>query len=151
MSSVIERISSALSSLGKRRDRDGNSAADGTPPPSAGGSASRPPKRFRPWEQADLHRRLDSYSPLTWFAKPASVGPVPCALRGWVNEACDTLTCEHCGAKLVWPPNVPYDQRQAGGCAAPARACSCACSCSHTLRGAVSVTQRCRQHPHTVT
>ncbi|KAG2495858.1 hypothetical protein HYH03_006096 [Edaphochlamys debaryana] len=121
MASVYERISAALSSLGKRRERDGDGAATGaggggsgaTPPPGGPASAKRAPKRFRPWAQEDLHNRLDTYKPLTWFAKPATVGPVPCALRGWVNDGCDTLTCEHCGAKLVYPPQVPYDQRQA--------------------------------------
>ncbi|PNH11995.1 hypothetical protein TSOC_001127 [Tetrabaena socialis] len=113
MASVYERISSALSSLGKRRERDGGSqeGAGGRTPSAS--PAARAPKRFRPWEQSDLHRRLESYKPLTWFAKPASVGPIPCSLRGWVNEACDTLGCEYCGARLIYPPQVPYDQRQA--------------------------------------
>ncbi|GLC35187.1 hypothetical protein PLESTB_000563900 [Pleodorina starrii] len=105
MASVYERITNALSSLGKRRERD-NGGQDGS-------SSSRQPKRFRPWEQSDLHQRLGTFKPLTWFAKPDSVGPVPCAMRGWINDANDSLRCEHCQAKLVYPPNVPYDQRQA--------------------------------------
>ncbi len=119
MSSVYERITSALSSLGKRRERDssahdGASAAGGGPTSPSGGSATaRTPKRFRPWEQADLHKRLETYKPLTWFGKPTSVGPVPCALKGWVNNGSDSLTCEYCGSKLVYPPHVAYDQRQA--------------------------------------
>ncbi|KAG2454003.1 hypothetical protein HYH02_001046 [Chlamydomonas schloesseri] len=121
MSSVYERITSALSSLGKRRERDsgahdgsGASAAGGGPTSPSGGSATaRTPKRFRPWEQADLHKRLETYKPLTWFGKPASVGPVPCALKGWVNDGSDSLTCEYCGSKLMYPPHVSYNQRQA--------------------------------------
>lgn len=110
MASVFERITSALSSLGKRRNRE--RAAD----EDAGGlpaSSSRTAKRFRPWDQADVHRRLETYKPITWFAKPESVGPIPCALRGWVNQACDTLCCEYCNTTLVYPPRVPFDQRQA--------------------------------------
>ncbi|KAG2432442.1 hypothetical protein HXX76_008788 [Chlamydomonas incerta] len=123
MSSVYERITSALSSLGKRaRDSSaaegdgagaGSAAGGGPTSPGGGGAAARTPKRFRPWEQADLHKRLETYKPLTWFGKPASVGAVPCALKGWVNDGSDSLTCEYCGSKLRYPPHVAYDQRQA--------------------------------------
>ncbi|GFR45274.1 hypothetical protein Agub_g6380, partial [Astrephomene gubernaculifera] len=107
MASVYERITSALSALGKRRERD-SSAHDNNEATGSHGA-----KRFRPWEQSDLHRRLETYKPLTWFAKPESVGAVPCALRGWKNDGCDSLCCEYCDAKLIYPSQVPYDQRQA--------------------------------------
>jgi hypothetical protein len=118
MASVYERITSALSSLGKRRERSNGAQDGGQSSPSGSGRA---PKRFRPWEQADLHRRLETFKPLTWFAKPDPVGPVPCALRGWVNDSNDSLCCEHCNAKLVYPPNVSYEQRQAAAGAVGSR------------------------------
>ncbi|GIL89590.1 hypothetical protein Vretimale_1847 [Volvox reticuliferus] len=111
MASVYERITNALSSLGKRRERDnedGGRDSRATP-----GEKGRTPKRYRPWEQSDLHRRLETFRPLTWFGKPESVGPVPCALRGWINDAKDSLSCEHCSAKLIYPPNISYEQQQA--------------------------------------
>ncbi|EFJ44091.1 hypothetical protein VOLCADRAFT_95721 [Volvox carteri f. nagariensis] len=113
MASVYERITNALSSLGKRRERDNGAENGGRSFYTTGDGHGRAPKRFRPWEQSDLHRRLETYKPLTWFSKPDTVGPVPCALRGWINDAVDSLCCEHCNAKLVYPPNVSYDQRQA--------------------------------------
>lgn len=50
--------------------------------------------KARPWERADLWRRLRSFRPATWFCKPAAAGPVECARRGWVNAGQDLLSCE---------------------------------------------------------
>ncbi|GIL42338.1 hypothetical protein Vafri_348 [Volvox africanus] len=111
MASVYERITSALSSLGKRRERDNEDG--GRDNRFTPGEKGRTPKRYRPWEQSDLHRRLETFKPLTWFGKPETVGPVPCALRGWINYAKDSLSCEHCNAKLIYPPNISYEQQQA--------------------------------------
>ncbi|GLI70593.1 hypothetical protein VaNZ11_015523 [Volvox africanus] len=111
MASVYERITNALSSLGKRRERDNEDGGrDNRLTP---GEKGRTPKRYRPWEQSDLHRRLETFKPLTWFGKPETVGPVPCALRGWINNSKDSLSCEHCNAKLIYPPNISYQQQQA--------------------------------------
>ncbi|MEW5304402.1 MAG: hypothetical protein WDW36_007013 [Sanguina aurantia] len=81
---------------------------------AAGTSASKPPAppRYQPWDQPSLHRRLDTYRPLTWFSKPASVGPVVCASRGWKNESRDTLCCEFCGSHLSYPRAVPHSMTQ---------------------------------------
>ncbi|KXZ42113.1 hypothetical protein GPECTOR_202g375 [Gonium pectorale] len=106
MASVFDRITSALSSLGKRRDRESGASDVGASP------GGRSAKRFRPWEQSDLHKRLETYKDLTWWRKPASVGPVPCALRGWTNTGIDTLRCEYCNATLIYPPNVAFNQRE---------------------------------------
>eukprot|EP00798_Chlamydomonas_sp_ICE-L_P007607 gene7607-761_t len=111
-SSVFVRISSALSTLGKRKqpdEPDGNSpGASHAPSPK-----HRAPITFRPWDQRDLHRRLLTFRPLTWFAKPDSVGPIACAARGWSNTARDTLECEFCSATLIYPPSsIPYEHRR---------------------------------------
>ncbi len=38
--------------------------------------------------------------------------PLPTALTGrWVNEARDTLSCEVCGARLLFPQNTPHEVR----------------------------------------
>jgi hypothetical protein len=39
--------------------------------------------------------------PGTWFAKPAEVGPVPCARRGWRNVEADTLECSFCKSRVI--------------------------------------------------
>lgn len=97
--SVYDRLTAALTALGggKRREPDAN--ADGSSPPSQG-----PPKRasFQPWDQHAMHRRLETFRPLTWFAKPAVVGPIACASRGWINQGRDVLCCEFCRQKLVY-------------------------------------------------
>lgn len=48
----------------------------------------------RPWDRGDLFRRLATFKSGTWFCKPAAIGPVECARRGWTNTGPDMLTCE---------------------------------------------------------
>lgn len=48
----------------------------------------------RPWDRGDLFRRLATFKSSTWFCKPAAIGPVECARRGWTNTGPDMLTCE---------------------------------------------------------
>jgi hypothetical protein len=71
MTSAMERISTALASLGKRRvglvgggshggiDDDASAASGGGGSASAPGSGNAKRRRlvFRPWDQADFHRR----------------------------------------------------------------------------------------------
>ncbi|KAF8369778.1 hypothetical protein HHK36_032199 [Tetracentron sinense] len=68
---------------------------------SAGGSAfgsSQP--SCRPWERGDLLRRLATFKPLNWFAKPKVASSLACARRGWVNVDVNKIVCESCGANL---------------------------------------------------
>ena len=107
MSGVIERISSALSSLGKRKPENSDPALQ----PPAKQQQKQQAVQFRPWEQQDFVRRLETYRPLTWFAKPGSVDPLACASKGWINESRDSLCCEFCHNKLIWPQKVAFETR----------------------------------------
>ena len=55
----------------------------------------------RPGDRRDFLRRLASFRPGTWFAKPPAMGPVPCARRGWRNVEADVLECESCKARII--------------------------------------------------
>ncbi|KAL6746645.1 C3HC zinc finger-like-domain-containing protein [Haematococcus lacustris] len=112
MASALDRISAALGLLGKRKEPDVNNA-------ELSRAEQGPSKRivFRPWDQKDMHRRLETFKPLTWFAKPEVVGPVACASRGWLNESRDQLCCEFCSVRLRYPQHPPasttaHDARQ---------------------------------------
>lgn len=94
MSNVFTRIQAALCTLGKPTDQAGT--------PSRG-------QDFKPWDQRRLVARLQTYRPLTWFAKPKDVGPVACASKGWINKGKDLLECEFCHAKLVFPDKAPKE------------------------------------------
>ncbi|CAK7350171.1 unnamed protein product [Dovyalis caffra] len=70
---------------------------------SAGGSAlgsSRP--SCRPWERGDLLRRLATFNPPNWFAKPKVASSLACAQRGWINIDIDQIACETCGAHMTF-------------------------------------------------
>ena len=60
----------------------------------------------------DFLRRLASFRPGTWFAKPPAMGPVPCARRGWRNVEADVLECESCKARIILrvPPSATNDE-----------------------------------------
>ncbi|KAG8077237.1 hypothetical protein GUJ93_ZPchr0007g4311 [Zizania palustris] len=72
------------------------------PPQMAAMSAISPPPPCRPWDRADLMRRLATFKAMTWFAKPKVISPVNCARRGWTNIEPDVITCEACGARLLF-------------------------------------------------
>ncbi|KAJ3670839.1 hypothetical protein LUZ60_008265 [Juncus effusus] len=61
-----------------------------------------PPPPCRPWDRADLMRRLMTFKAMTWFAKPKVISPVNCARRGWINIEVDVISCEACGARLLF-------------------------------------------------
>lgn len=65
-------------------------------------SAISPPPPCRPWDRADLMRRLATFKAMTWFAKPKVISPVNCARRGWINIEPDVITCEACEARLLF-------------------------------------------------
>ena len=66
----------------------------------------------RPGDRRDFLRRLASFRPGTWFAKPPAMGPVPCARRGWRNVEADVLECESCKARIILrvPPSATNDE-----------------------------------------
>ncbi|XP_052779800.1 zinc finger C3HC-type protein 1-like [Mya arenaria] len=43
-------------------------------------------------------KRVETYSALTWFAKPPDVSPLVCASYGWENTDTDMLRCVNCRA-----------------------------------------------------
>lgn len=70
---------------------------------SAPSSLTDATRGVRPWDRRDLYRRLQTFRASTWFSKPAKIGPVECARRGWENTDVDELTCERCKARLSCP------------------------------------------------
>ena len=62
----------------------------------------------RPHDRRDYIRRVSSFRPANWFAKPDGMRPDQCAKRGWVCIEPDTLQCESCAARLIFkvPSNV---------------------------------------------
>ncbi|KAK1665518.1 hypothetical protein QYE76_053677 [Lolium multiflorum] len=82
------------------------------PPQMAAMSAMSPPPPCRPWDRRDLVRRLASFKAMTWFAKPKAVSPVNCARRGWTNIEPDIITCEACGARLLFSSPSSWTPQQ---------------------------------------
>ncbi|RLN23717.1 uncharacterized protein C2845_PM07G15080 [Panicum miliaceum] len=82
------------------------------PPQVAAMSAISPPPPCRPWDRADLMRRLGSFKAMTWFAKPKVISPVNCARRGWTNIEPDVITCEACGARLLFSTPSSWTTQQ---------------------------------------
>ncbi|XAR63877.1 hypothetical protein NMG60_11024016 [Bertholletia excelsa] len=76
----------------------------------SGGSAQIP--LCRPWDRGDLMRRLATFKSMTWFAKPQAVSAVNCARRGWVNVDMDTISCEACGARLLFSTPSSWTKHQ---------------------------------------
>ncbi|GAB2218947.1 hypothetical protein Drorol1_Dr00006570 [Drosera rotundifolia] len=66
----------------------------------------------RPWERGDLFRRLATFKSMTWFAKTKVIDAVSCARRGWVNADLDTIACELCGARLLFPVPSSWPREQ---------------------------------------
>lgn len=58
-------------------------------------------------------KRLATFKALTWFGKPKSVSPINCARRGWINVDTDVITCEACGARLVFSTSSSWTMQQA--------------------------------------
>ncbi|KAL5782021.1 hypothetical protein ACOSP7_007050 [Xanthoceras sorbifolium] len=77
---------------------------------SLAGSSEAP--LCRPWDRGDLMRRLATFKSMTWFAKPKVVNAVNCARRGWVNVDTDIITCESCGARLLFSTPSFWTQQQ---------------------------------------
>ncbi|TVU34498.1 hypothetical protein EJB05_16333 [Eragrostis curvula] len=82
------------------------------PPQVTAMSAISPPPPCRPWDRADLMRRLASFKAMTWFAKPKVISPVNCARRGWTNIEPDVITCEACGARLLFSTPSSWTTQQ---------------------------------------
>ncbi|XP_074277975.1 uncharacterized protein LOC141601578 [Silene latifolia] len=77
-----------------------------------GNSNPAQPPSCRPWDRADLMRRLATFKSMKWFAKPKSVDAVSCARRGWVNVDMDIIACEVCGARLQFTTPSTWHQQQ---------------------------------------
>ena len=62
----------------------------------------------RPSDRRDYLRRVATFRPAVWFAKPEPMRPVDCARRGWTCVGPDTLECESCKARLLFavPPTA---------------------------------------------
>ncbi|XP_062214522.1 uncharacterized protein LOC133915394 [Phragmites australis] len=82
------------------------------PPQVAAMAAMSPPPPCRPWDRADLMRRLASFKAMTWFAKPKVISPVNCVRRGWTNIEPDVITCEACGARLLFSTPSSWTTQQ---------------------------------------
>ena len=65
----------------------------------------------RPGDRRDYLRRVATFRPAVWFAKPEGLRPVDCARRGWTCVGVDTLECESCKARLLFavPPTASSD------------------------------------------
>ena len=105
MSDPSERFRATLSSL-LYFSPDGGLAEEGSAPgetgrESAAQKAAPVARECRPGDRKDFQRRLATFKTGTWFAKPPSMAPVPCARRGWANVASDTIECESCGARVI--------------------------------------------------
>ena len=68
----------------------------------------------RPSDRRDYLRRVATFRPAVWFAKPEGMKPVDCARRGWTCVGVDTLQCESCEAKLLFavPPTASNDDAE---------------------------------------
>jgi hypothetical protein len=62
------------------------------PRPAPSGTSDRP--AWRLGDRSDFLRRLCTFRPSLWCAKPDIVGPVACARRGWVAHEPDLIACE---------------------------------------------------------
>ena len=68
----------------------------------------------RPSDRRDYLRRVATFRPAVWFAKPEGLKPVDCARRGWTCVGVDALQCESCEAKLLFavPPTASNDDAE---------------------------------------
>ncbi|RUS79489.1 hypothetical protein EGW08_012757 [Elysia chlorotica] len=57
-------------------------------------------------------KRLDTFSALTWFGKPAELSPLICARYGWENIEADMLQCTGCKTFLCGklPPKTDIEE-----------------------------------------
>ncbi|CAF2109107.1 unnamed protein product [Brassica napus] len=58
----------------------------------------------RPWDRGDLLRRLATFKPSNWLAKPKTASSLTCAQKGWVSVDLDKIECEYCGSSLHYSP-----------------------------------------------
>ena len=122
MSDPSERFRATLSSL-LYFSPDGGLAEEGSAPgetgrESAAQKAAPVARECRPGDRKDFQRRLATFKTGTWFAKPPSMAPVPCARRGWANVASDTIECESCGARVILKSPEKATREQAAKIAA---------------------------------
>lgn len=110
-----ERLKKALDSLifmPHLRDRQSRSTFSSLIP-----ADTDPTSKGKPWDKADLFKRLQTFRSNTWFAKPDAISPVECARRGWQNTGVDRLGCECCKAVVscpIAPQLLPTEVKAAG-------------------------------------
>jgi hypothetical protein len=52
----------------------------------------------QPWSREDFFSRVESFTPLRWFAKGDALSPLLCASQGWHCTDVDQVSCATCGA-----------------------------------------------------
>jgi hypothetical protein len=82
---------------------------------------------FRPLERREYLRRLRSFTPSLWGARPGAAGPVAAARRGWRAAGAaqpDLVACDACGARVAFPVPPEWSVAQLQAVRATARRAS---------------------------
>ncbi|XP_059152664.1 zinc finger C3HC-type protein 1-like [Physella acuta] len=101
-----EKVKDLLSSFLAKSNNSAekNISTDGAGSNSDSGKDSEVPKASTSSvvlrSHASFLERLDSFSSLTWFARPVDLSPLICARYGWENVDADMLQCVCCKAFL---------------------------------------------------
>ena len=98
----------------------GVAGAGGIDPVTAAHTATTLTTQYepRPNDRKDYTRRVSSFRPALWFAKPPGMRAVDCARRGWVCVGSDLLQCESCNFKLIFKVPAHVSSEDARGLAA---------------------------------
>ncbi|XP_076447351.1 zinc finger C3HC-type protein 1-like [Babylonia areolata] len=72
----------------------------GSPSESPGFDAVSPEVASNRRTFASFLKRVETFSPITWFAKPPELSPLVCSRFGWENNEYDMLHCTACSAHL---------------------------------------------------
>ncbi|KAL7542843.1 hypothetical protein ACHAXR_012941 [Thalassiosira sp. AJA248-18] len=106
---------SAFESSSPRKERANN--ADAACADADGGGASSPTAKSPPsWKDPGAYqRRLGTFKPNTYFAKPLALSPLVCAAFGWENTGNDIIKCRDaaCGATIcvLFHPSLNEESR----------------------------------------
>lgn len=94
------RSSFEPSSRKKRINNAYGNAGRGGPQPSSPVNETKPTPSCE--DSREFHRRLNTFKPATYFAKPLALSPLVCAAFGWENTGKDIIKCRHpkCGATI---------------------------------------------------
>ena len=80
------------------------------------GDVSGPPPNFSPWSHEMFLQRLETFKSVTrWYPKPAAIGEVEWAKRGWRCVDVNTVGCKGgCERRLVVSLEAPAKRRTSG-------------------------------------